>query len=397
VKAGWRVVPLGEVIELISGEHIDAKDYNTSGRGIGYLTGPSDFGVESPIISKWTESPKRFAEPGDILLTVKGSGVGKINRLRQERVAISRQIMAVRPKGVDPAFLFLLMASLSDHFAAQATGAAIPGISREHVTDLNVRLPPLDEQKRIVAVLDEAFEGLSRARANAEANREDARQIYASALEATFSNNSEAILTQLGNLIDISHGFAFDGSDFEPSNDQSKPIVLTPGNYSEDGALVFSDRNTKRLKVDTPKQYLFQRGDLTVVMTDLSSKMKILGKPAFISEDNLLHNQRIGRVLPKRHDCPMGYLYHFLNSDEARRRIMETATGTMVRHTAPKRILDLQVPMPRDSKEVQEATDRLDHCQIEAVQLTKRYSARIAQIDTLRQSLLRKAFSGELT
>src|SRR5690606_5728575 len=126
------------------------------------------------------------------------------------------------PKGVDPAFLFLLMASLSDHFAAQATGAAIPGISREHVTDLNVRLPPLDEQKRIVAVLDEAFEGLSRARANAEANREDARQIYASALEATFSNNSEAILTQLGNLIDISHGFAFDGSDFEPSNDQSK-------------------------------------------------------------------------------------------------------------------------------------------------------------------------------
>ena len=73
MKAGWEVRPLGEVIDLISGQHIDAKDYNTDGKGVAYLTGPSDFGEVYPAISRWTEKPKKFAKSGDVLLTVKGS------------------------------------------------------------------------------------------------------------------------------------------------------------------------------------------------------------------------------------------------------------------------------------------------------------------------------------
>ena len=86
--SGWQTVKLGAVCELISGQHIDARDYNTCGRGIGYLTGPSDFGPTNPVISKWTESPKVKAKCGDILITVKGSGVGKVNVLDLEEVAI---------------------------------------------------------------------------------------------------------------------------------------------------------------------------------------------------------------------------------------------------------------------------------------------------------------------
>ena len=87
---------LGDLCQLISGQHINASDYNVERRGIGYLTGPSDFGPTNPFVSKWTETPKVRASSGDILITVKGSGVGSINLLDQDDVAISRQLMAIR-------------------------------------------------------------------------------------------------------------------------------------------------------------------------------------------------------------------------------------------------------------------------------------------------------------
>jgi type I restriction enzyme S subunit len=92
VKAGWQLKTLGQLCRLVSGQHIIFKDYNTESRGVGYLTGPSDFGPLNPVISKRTEFPKVKAKSGDILITVKGSGVGKINLLDQDEVAISRQL-----------------------------------------------------------------------------------------------------------------------------------------------------------------------------------------------------------------------------------------------------------------------------------------------------------------
>ena len=157
--------------DLISGKHIEAKDYNTDGLGIGYLTGPSDFGEIHPVVTKWTQHPKVKASRGDILVTVKGSGVGKINVLDGPVVAISRQLMAVRAVGADPRFIFAVLSSKLDHMRAFSTGAAIPGISREQILSLEIPVPPLPEQQRIVGVLDEAFEGIAIAKANAATSR----------------------------------------------------------------------------------------------------------------------------------------------------------------------------------------------------------------------------------
>jgi len=152
---------------------------------------------------------------------------------------------------------------------------------------------------------------------------------------------------QLSNLIEISHGYAFKGSDFEESDDITKPIVLTPGNYSENGELYFATQNTKRLIGNAlPDGYMFDVGELTVVMTDLSSKMKILGKPAFINQPNILHNQRIGRIHFKDESLVPQFLYYFFRTRFFTNKIKETATGTMVRHTAPNRILANKIFLP---------------------------------------------------
>jgi type I restriction enzyme M protein len=150
----WELVPLAKLCVLVSGQHIDREDYNTDGRGMPYLTGPSDFGLISPKITRWTEAPKVTAVAGDVVVTVKGSGVGSVNLLDAKEIAISRQLMAVRAKGIDPRFLHAFLVGQQDYFQSLASGAAIPGITRGHVLSLEIPLPPLDEQRRIVAELD---------------------------------------------------------------------------------------------------------------------------------------------------------------------------------------------------------------------------------------------------
>jgi type I restriction enzyme S subunit len=153
---GWVVKPLGTLCDLISGQHIDAKDYNTEGRGVGYLTGPSDFGVLNPVITKWSEHPKRTAKAGDILVTAKGSGVGKINLLDLDEVAISRQLMAVRVTATDVSYLYAFLSTKFDYFQSLSSGAAIPGISREDVLNLACPMPPPKIQQAIVELIHTA-------------------------------------------------------------------------------------------------------------------------------------------------------------------------------------------------------------------------------------------------
>ena len=151
----WKEGVLGDVIELISGQHLLANEQNEERRGIPYLTGPSDFGEKSPIPARWTDQPKVTAQPGDILITVKGSGVGKTNVLVDQPTAISRQLMAIRVTGADPEFVHVVLKRAAEHFQNAKTGIAIPGIGRREVLGLKVVLPPLAEQKRIVAKVDE--------------------------------------------------------------------------------------------------------------------------------------------------------------------------------------------------------------------------------------------------
>ena len=151
---GWEEKTLGEVIDLISGQHINSKDYNVERKGIGYLTGPSDFGPISPLVSKWTEYPKKTAIKNDILITVKGSGVGKINLMNINELCISRQLMAIRSKNINVSFLYAFISTKYDYFQSLSNGAAIPGISRNDVEELIINIPSITGQRTIVKKLD---------------------------------------------------------------------------------------------------------------------------------------------------------------------------------------------------------------------------------------------------
>jgi len=157
IPKNWKWVRFGELITLQSGRDLKSDEYNSEGRGIPYITGASNFGLNKELyINRWTECPKAYAKAGDILLSCKGT-VGKIAILREDEVHIARQIMGIRVYQIDLLYALYFVEYMINGIKDLQKGL-IPGIERNNVLSLLCALPPLEEQKRISALINVAFE-----------------------------------------------------------------------------------------------------------------------------------------------------------------------------------------------------------------------------------------------
>ncbi|MBL8435242.1 MAG: restriction endonuclease subunit S [Zoogloea sp.] len=194
---------LSAVAKIISGQHILESDHNQAGRGIGYLTGPADFGLIRPKIARWTERPRVVCEPGDILITVKGAGVGKINLAPDETVAIGRQLMAIRGdnRRIDKDYLFSFLLTRLSHFQEKAVGATVPGLSREDLETLSIPLLPLPKQREIAAFLKAQLGEVEAARQSALHQTRELLS-FANATVRDSLNHPETQTRSLGDVLD---------------------------------------------------------------------------------------------------------------------------------------------------------------------------------------------------
>jgi type I restriction enzyme S subunit len=149
----------------------------------------------------------------------------------------------------------------------------------------------------------------------------------------------------LGELLEIKHGFAFKGEFF---SDAGSFVLLTPGNFRENGGLKLKGDKEKFYLGDYPPEFLLKRGDLLVAMTDLTQQAPILGSPAFIPVDGcFLHNQRLGKFINvDQTELTYEFLFYLMNTNSVRGQILGSATGSTVRHTSPSRIYNVNVQLP---------------------------------------------------
>ena len=149
----------------------------------------------------------------------------------------------------------------------------------------------------------------------------------------------------LGELFRIKHGFAFKGEFFSESG---KYILLSPGNFQEEGGLKLKGDKEKYYIGEFPTEYLLNKGELLVVLTDLKQTAPILGASGFIRENNkFLHNQRLGKIVNLDESrIDINFLFYLFNYHQVRGQIKGSATGSTVRHTSPERIYEVKVSLP---------------------------------------------------
>ena len=403
MKAGWQTKALGNAFTTVTGNTPPKNNTELYGDFVPLVKPPelcdSPFDSATDGLSETGAAVARMLPPQSILVSCIGI-LGKIG-LNTVPVAFNQQINAILPDPGQAVPEFMYYQALSRRFKEQletlASGTTVPIVNKSKFNSIEIVLAPLAEQRRIVGILDEAFKSIATAKANAEKNLQNARAVFESHLNAVFTQRGKGwVETRVGSICDIKHGFAFDGTEFSNDIPDGNPPVITPGNFTADGKLLFTERNTKRFKGDVPAGFRFDVGDLVVVMTDLSSKMKILGKPAFVETAGLLHNQRIGRVVFLNDHIHKRFLYYFMMSEQFLKNVKGSATGTMVKHTAPKRILNNVIPFPRDQKEQLAIVAQINSLRQKTQRLESIYQQKLSALDELKKSLLHHAFTGAL-
>jgi type I restriction enzyme S subunit len=162
-----QIARLSEITEIIMGQSPPGNTYNEMGTGLPFFQGKAEFGEISPTPKKWCSAPKKLAEPGDILISVRAP-VGPTN-LAVAQCCIGRGLAAIRADKckLNPDYLRFFLRHTEPILASMGQGSTFTAIGRAELASLSVPLPSLNEQGRIVDILS-AAEGIVRLRREAQ-------------------------------------------------------------------------------------------------------------------------------------------------------------------------------------------------------------------------------------
>lgn len=246
------IVPLGEAADVIPGQSPPGESYNDTGVGTAFYQGKTEFGeifIGEP--SKWTTDPQRFAQDGDILMSVRAP-VGPVN-LAARRIGIGRGLAAIRPAAgrLLSSYAFYVLRSLESEITGDA-GAAFASINRSEIEKIDIPLPPLDVQKEIVTEIEGYQKVIDGARAVLD-NYRPRIPIHPNWPVVTLGEVCNAILTG-------PFGSALHQSDYV---DDGFPVI-NPANIV-DGKI--STENVKRVSTETRdrlKEFAVREGDIVI-------------------------------------------------------------------------------------------------------------------------------------
>ena len=398
MKAGWRLVKLGELCKTgAGGTPLKSKKEFYEGGSIPWLlSGEVAQGeilkATSFITQKGLEnSSAKLFPPNTVLVAMYGATAGQVGVLRIE-ASTNQAVCGILPnEHFLPEFLFYYLLSRKDELIAQAAGNAQPNISQQKIRDTLVPVVPLPEQQRIVAILDEAFEAIAAARANAEQNRQNARALFESYLQSVFSQRGEGwvdttVAAATGGVFTGPFGSLLHKSDYiENGIPLVNPAHITNVGIEPDLRKTVSEATVQRLS-----SYIMRAGDIVI------GRRGEMGRCAIVTdiEDGWLCGT--GSFVIKPSDrCDARYLVRLLRSESCKSRLEKIAGGAVMPNLSNTDLGNFPILLPPIDmqKAILEAIDALHK---ETQRLESLYQRKIAALDELKQSLLQQAFSGQL-
>ncbi len=190
LPGGWRWAALGEVADVIMGQSPPSSTYRDRPVGLPFFQGKADFGDLYPTARAWCVEPRKIAQPGDILISVRAP-VGPTN-VADVECCIGRGLAAIRGgHEADQEFLLAAIRAAEQEIAEAGSGSTFASISGKRLRAFAIPLPPIEEQRRIVADLEARMEAAGRARSAAEAQLAAVLALPAVLLRDAFTSRAD--------------------------------------------------------------------------------------------------------------------------------------------------------------------------------------------------------------
>ena len=390
---GWRWNKLEDVCEIIAGQSPPSSTYKSHPEGIPFFQGKADFGHIHPVARVWCIEPTKIALPGDILISVRAP-VGPTN-IADVECCIGRGLAAIRCKeGVNRDFILYTLKSSESKLIEKGTGSTFEAISRNDIVNLEIPLPPLSEQERIAAILNEQMAAVDAARKAAEARLEAIRALPAACLRQVFPSPDQQLPEgwkqgKLEDFYDITSSKRVFQSEWKTSGVpfyRAREIVKLSQDGFVDNELFISEemyaQYSEKYGIPKPEDIL-----ITGVGT--------LGV-CYVVKQNDRFYFKDGNIiwLKKKHDILSSFVEYAFKTEYLKEQINDNS-GTTVGTYTIIRAKNTLIPFP-SIPEQQQITSFLDKQMTAIERARKAAEEELAAINALPAALLRRAFAGEL-
>ncbi len=382
----YPIKKLQDCATIIAGQSPESKYYNSTGEGIPFFQGKADFGELYPKVRVYCSSPTKIAQYNDILLSVRAP-VGPTN-LSPGTVCIGRGLAAIRPDdSLDLKYLLYYFRYFETQLSAKGTGTTFKAINQKLIKNLEIPIPPLNEQSRIVAHIEELFSELDKAVDTLKTTKEQLEVYRQAVLKDAFS-------------------------DFEKKDSiRNLTMVVTSGSrgwakyYSNSGALFVRIGNLTHSGIDIDFrdiQHITPPDNAEGVRTRLQPNDVLvsitadLGSIGFVSEkvEEAYINQHIALV---RFQNPVQgrFMAWYLRSEYGQKDLLKNKRGGGKLGLGLDDIRDTPVPIVDDitaTEIVDKVEEQLSVCD----SIEKTVDTALTQANVMRQSILKQAFEGTL-
>lgn len=365
MKEGWEMKKLGEVCEIIAGQSPEGKFYNTEGEGTPFYQGKKEYGKKylgEP--TKWTTKITKLAKEGDILMSVRAP-VGPVNFATQ-KICIGRGLAAIRvSQAIDKEFLYFFLVHYEKKIEGN-TGAVFNSISKKQIENIQIPLPPLSEQQRIVSILDEAFTAIDQGKAHAEKNLQNAKEIFESYLQGVFEKK----------------GDDWEEKKLEDCFKMKSGDNLTAKNMIEGKYPVFGGNGISGYH---------NKCNLSGSNVIIGRVGALCGNVRHITESIWLTDNAF-KLVDFKFKFDHSFLTYLLNYKDLRSYARQAAQPVISNSS----LKEVTLNFPKYKPEQERIVSELDALRTETQKLETLYQQKLADLEELKKSILKKAFAGEL-
>ena len=338
------------------------------------------FTAKRTITQQAIEDKKAITFPKDTLLVGCIGDIGKLG-ITSELSSSNQQLTGILPNNeTNVSYLYYWFKGNKKVLENYSNNAVVPILNNRTLETVKIPLPPLDQQKKIAAILDAADAYKQKTKALIEKYDELTQSLFLDMFGDPVTNPKG---WEWQNLKDISDYFI--GLTYKPENVAEDGIIVLRSSNIKDGELAFKDV----VRVDNEVKPKLIVKDKDILMCSRNGSARLVGKVALIR--NLREAMTFGAFMTIIRSDQYNYLLNYFRTLGFRRQIATGATSTVNQIT--KKMLD-RIVLPKPPNELQnQFAERVQAIEVQKAQV----QASLAQAEDLFNSLLQRAFKGELT